>query len=167
MPAVRNGWAVDVRLDARPDSIRLTRRLAVPAALAAGLPSHAAFNLEVALGEALINAYQHAYGERGRGKIVVTFALEDAGLTVTVRDFGKALPRPPRVPQAVSHVEDRGRGLLLIGRLTDDVEVIHPVRNGRGTAVRMRVHRARPDGTRPGGDDGRRGLDRARQPAER
>lgn len=141
MPAVCNGWAVEVRLDARPDSIRLTRRLAVPAALAAGLPSQAAFDLEVALGEALINAYQHAYGERGRGKIVVTFALEDSALTVTVRDSGKPLPRPPRFPRSVSHIDARGRGLLLIGGLVDEAEVIHPAQGGRGTAVRMRVRR--------------------------
>lgn len=149
MPAVRSGWAVEVRLDARPHALRLARRLAVPAALAAGLPPPAAFDLEVALGEALINAYQHAYGGRGRGRICVTFASDTTEFTVTVRDSGKPLSTPPRIPRSLSRNDDRGRGLWLMSQLTDDLEVIHPARRGRGTAVRMRVRRAQQNGTRP------------------
>lgn len=57
--------------------LRIARKLAAAAALALGAPGQTVFELEVALGEVLSNAYIHAYGERSRGQIRMHLAFED------------------------------------------------------------------------------------------
>jgi anti-sigma regulatory factor (Ser/Thr protein kinase) len=128
---------MDVRLDAYPGSLRVARKIASTAALAAGATRMAAFELETALGEALINAFVHAYGGDPRGRIVVRFEFEDGGMHVTIRDGGRTLRAVPTIPDHVSPEETAGRGLFLMSKLMDRVEVIHPDRRGRGTAIRM------------------------------
>ena len=131
------GWSMDVRLDAYPGSLRIARKIAATAALTAGATRMAAFELETALGEALTNAFLHAYGGDPRGRIVIRFEFVDGGLRVTVRDGGRTLHAIPPIPKEVTPGLESGRGLYLMSRLMDDVEVIHPDRRGRGTAIRM------------------------------
>lgn len=128
---------MDVRLDARPNALRIARKLAGPAALALGAPDRTAFELEVALGEALSNAYIHAYGSRPGGQIQMHFEVRATRLSVTITDNGKSLRRRPRVPSAIPLSSAHGRGLYLMSHLMDEVNVIHPVKDGRGTAIRM------------------------------
>lgn len=129
---------MDVCFDVRPDVLRIARKLAGAAASAAGAPDQTAFELEVAMGEALSNAYIHAYGERPRGQIRMQLALEDTRMTVTIIDNGRGLRRQPQIPSAISLSNVRGRGLYLMSHLMDDVKVIHPFRGRRGTAIRMK-----------------------------
>lgn len=134
---------IDVRLDAEPEVLRASRKLVAAAARAMGASRVAAFDLEIALGEALANAYDHAYGSAGRGRIRIRLAFDGAGLIATVTDMGARLRSRPRIPRQVPLRNRRGRGLFLMSRLMDDLEVIHPVQDGRGTAVRM-TKRLRP-----------------------
>lgn len=131
------GWSMDVRLDAYPGSLRIARKIAATAALTGGASRIAAFELETALGEAPTNAFLHAYGGDPRGRIVVRFDFTDGGLRITVRDGGRALHAVPAIPKDVTPDEERGRGLFLMSKLMDKVEVIHPDHRGRGTAILM------------------------------
>lgn len=135
--AMTSGWSMDVRLDADPSSLRIARKIAATAALTAGATQTAAFELEIALGEALVNAFLHAYGGDPRGRIVVRFEFLEGGLRVTVRDGGRALQAVPQIPREVKPDDEAGRGLFIMSKLMDKVEVIHPDRRGRGTAIRM------------------------------
>jgi len=128
---------MDVRLDAYPGSLRVARKIAAAAALTAGATRMAAFELETALGEALINAFLHAYGGDPRGRIVVHFDFVEGGLRITVRDGGRTLRAVPTIPTDVTPHNERGRGLFIMSKLMDTVEVVHPDRRGRGTAIRM------------------------------
>jgi anti-sigma regulatory factor (Ser/Thr protein kinase) len=128
---------MDVRIDAYPGSLRIARKIASTAALAAGASRMAAFELETALGEALTNAFVHAYGGDPRGRIVVRFEFADGGMHVTIRDGGRTLDAIPAIPEDVAPEETTGRGLFIMSKLMDRVEVIHPDRRGRGTAIRM------------------------------
>jgi anti-sigma regulatory factor (Ser/Thr protein kinase) len=130
-------WEMDIRLDADPGSLRMARKLAATAALTAGATRADALELEIALGEALANAFLHAYGGDPRGRIVVHFELADGGLRVTVRDGGRTLQAIPPIPHEVRPEDEAGRGLYIMSKLMDTVEVIHPDRRGRGTAIRM------------------------------
>lgn len=135
---------IDVCLDAQPEVLRASRKLVAAAARAMGASRAVAFELEIALGEALANAYDHAYRSLGRGRIRIRLAFDDGGgLITTVSDTGGPLRSRPRIPREVPQSSRRGRGLFLMSRLMDDLEVIHPVRAGRGTAVRM-TKRLRP-----------------------
>jgi len=129
---------MDICFDVRPNVLRIARKLAGAAALALGAPGQTAFDLEVALGEALSNAYIHAYGERPRGQIRMHFAFEGTRLTVTIVDNGRGLRRQPQIPSTIPLSNARGRGLYLMSHLMDDVKVIHPFRGRRGTAIRMK-----------------------------
>jgi anti-sigma regulatory factor (Ser/Thr protein kinase) len=131
------GWSMDARFDAHPGSLRVARKIASSAALAAGATSMAAFELETALGEALINAFVHAYGGDPRGRILVHIEFTDRGIHITVRDAGRTLAAAPAIPDHLRPEAPAGRGLFIMSKLMDQVEVIHPDRRGRGTAIRM------------------------------
>lgn len=140
---------IDVCIDAQPEILRACRKLAAAAARAMGASRVIAFELEIALGEALTNAYLHAYRSQGVGRIRVRMIFDDGGLLTTVADAGGPLRKRPRIPADVPLSNRRGRGLFLMSRLMDGIEVVHPVRSGRGTAVRM-MKRLRPGGDAAG-----------------
>lgn len=79
----------------------------------------------VAVGEAVANVVEHAYGPAG-GLIEVTSEIQHDEVVATVRDNGTW--RPPRS-------QGRGRGMQLMEGLSDEV---HVERSPTGTIVTMR-----------------------------
>jgi anti-anti-sigma factor len=124
------------RMPADPTRLSRARRAVTAWAAAAGLGEAPAEDLQLALGEALANAVEHAYpGERGECAWSVERA-PDGSVAVCVEDFG--VWRPP--PEDKGH---RGRGLELIQALAEDVQVGRRTgpdgAEGAGTVVRFRV----------------------------
>ena len=110
--------------DARREAVDFASRLgATPAALAA---------VELAVSEAVTNAVQHAYADRGRhapGPVTLTVEAAGAGLRVVVADEGIGMrPRPES--------SGLGLGLPLIAQITHSFEVRQP--QGGGTVLAMR-----------------------------
>ncbi|MGH9892803.1 MAG: ATP-binding protein [bacterium] len=138
-------WSMDVCIDGDPNILRAARKIAGAAALALGAPVQTAFDLEVALGEALSNAFIHAYGARG-GQILMHFAFDNTRMTLTISDEGKELRKQPKIPATVPLTNARGRGLYLMSHLMDDVKVIHPYKGRRGTAIRMKKQLVKKNG---------------------
>nr|WP_239522592.1 SpoIIE family protein phosphatase [Geodermatophilus sabuli] len=120
------------RLPADPGRLAGVRRRVTAWAAAAGLPADTAEDLQLALGEALANAVEHAFaGGTGAGECSYRLAPDgDGAVRVEVRDTG--VWRPP--PEDRGH---RGRGLEMISALGADVTVSHE--DGAGTAVRFRL----------------------------
>jgi len=79
----------------------------------------------MAVGEALINAVEHAYGDEAHGSLELHAHLKDTDLEVEVKDDGRFLFRP-------SH-EGRGFGLRIIKAIALRVEIDRT----SGTTVRM------------------------------
>jgi anti-anti-sigma factor len=104
-------------LPADPTRLSGVRRAVTDWARATGLPEDTTEDLQLALGEALANAVEHAYpgGEAGQCRWSVERSLS-GDLLVCVEDRGTW--RPP--PADRGH---RGRGLELIAALALDVEV--------------------------------------------
>ncbi|WP_100499749.1 SpoIIE family protein phosphatase [Geodermatophilus chilensis] len=129
------------RLPADPRRLSRVRRAVTAWAAAAGLPDDTAEDLQLALGEALANAVEHAYAASpDDGECSYRVAREaDGGVRVEVRDSG--VWRPP--PADRGH---RGRGLELIDALGADVEVVHAP-GVAGTTVRFRMAPAVPRST--------------------
>ncbi|PRY47741.1 PAS domain S-box-containing protein [Geodermatophilus tzadiensis] len=130
-------------LPADPARLSRVRRTVTSWALAAGLPEDSLDDLQLALGEALANAVEHAYAATG-GEGRCEYRLErtaDGCVDVCVRDEG--IWRP--VPADPGH---RGRGLELISALARDVEVARTPdgsgADGAGTTVRFRFVPAGP-----------------------
>jgi anti-anti-sigma factor len=134
-------------LPADPARLRAVRRTVSTWARAAGLGEDSVDDLQLALGEALANAVEHAYATRG-GEGRCEYRLErtaDGSIEVCVRDEGVWRPAP-------ADRGYRGRGLELISALAAEVEVTRTPDDsgvaGSGTTVSFRFV---PAG--PGADD--------------
>ena len=99
------------------------------------LPRDMVFDLTLALGEALGNAFDHGSGETGEGRVTVTVSLYNDRIVMEVTDCGcgcsfedgDELPEP---------TETRGRGIRLMLMLADAIS-IEPKKSGHGTSVRL------------------------------
>ncbi len=73
------------------------------------------YDMTLAVSEAVANAIEH--GSPNGGLVHLTLMASPGSITVEVRDTGH-FPAPPK-----SDDRDRGRGLPIIGMLTDRVEL--------------------------------------------
>jgi anti-anti-sigma factor len=127
------------RIPADPGELAGMRRTVARWAAATALPEEAVEDLQLALGEAMANAVEHAYAGSPPGLCEYRVALgADGDVHVQVSDFGRW--RPP--PADKGH---RGRGLELIAALADDVAFDGPAvrpdaeTGMSGTRVRFRI----------------------------
>jgi anti-sigma regulatory factor (Ser/Thr protein kinase) len=135
------GATLRVRLPLRRSSANRLRTALSGHLAANGVPKNAAREIMLAADEAFNNALMHS-GDVGEtelraevGGSRVTIEIRDRGCGFDARAFdASAIPDPH-----VSH----GRGLFLIHRLMDEVEVGAPSA-GTGTCVRMAKAFARP-----------------------
>lgn len=95
---------------------------------ASGLDTDRLFALQTAVGEAVANSIEHAYGPSVEGGVVRVSAQRGSGdLTVWIEDDGQwRLDGDPS--------ETRGRGLPLMRALVDAVDIVS---DGRSTTVRL------------------------------
>ncbi len=105
---------------ADPAELRHIRRSVATWAEENGLTEDVLVDLQLAVGEAVANGVEHAYGNGDPGTVAVDLDIRriDATDVVTVRvtDHGRWRP----VPAVRGH---RGRGLELIGRLGRRLEI--------------------------------------------
>jgi serine phosphatase RsbU (regulator of sigma subunit)/anti-sigma regulatory factor (Ser/Thr protein kinase)/ABC-type transporter Mla MlaB component len=130
-------------LPADPRRLSRVRRTVTTWARAAGMSEDGVDDLQLALGEALANAVEHAYAATGgAGRCEYRLArTADGSIDVCVQDEGVWRP----VPADPGH---RGRGLALISALASEVEVARTTdargAEGAGTTVRFRFVPAGP-----------------------
>ena len=128
------------RMPADPARLAAVRRAVLAWASMAALPEDTVEDLQLTLGEALANAVEHAYRDQPAGACAYTVArLPQGAVDVRVEDFGHWRPVP-------ADPGFRGRGLMLIRRLAEEV-VVEPTPGG-GTTIRFRVpaRSGRPEG---------------------
>jgi anti-anti-sigma factor len=157
-----------LELPAEPQRLAAVRRELATWAMAATADPTTIADLQLAAGEAVANAVEHAYRDAevvGRAWLeVVAGPGED--ITVCVRDTGRWRPAP-------IDPGFRGRGLQIIERLAEEVDVGY---GPNGTTLRFRLarperrpvepgaHRQAPSDVRPAAvrvleDDGRRRVE--------
>jgi anti-sigma regulatory factor (Ser/Thr protein kinase) len=129
-----NQWALTITLDTDSASIRAARKSIAALVQQVGGSLEEVLSVEVAIGEILANARVHAYAG-GVGPVALKVHYDDGLLTVVVHDEGRPVTEtvsiPARPPQGAG-----GRGLFLVSRLMDSVEVV-PNAEGKGIAVRV------------------------------
>jgi anti-sigma regulatory factor (Ser/Thr protein kinase) len=89
-------------------------------ALQSGVPEDVTIDLQLAVGEAVANGVEHAYRDSGAGTVDVEMQVRDGhpvAVVVRVADHGQWRP----VPTCAGY---RGRGLLMIERLAQRVQVL-------------------------------------------
>ncbi len=89
-----------------------------------GLDEHAAWEVQLAVDEAVTNVIQHSYAEYS-GPITISSRMIDSEFEITIRDRGKPFdPNAVPEPDLVSPLEERktgGLGLYLMRKLMDRV----------------------------------------------
>lgn len=115
-------------LPAVPGELSGLRHAATAWAAVAGMSEDAAYDLELALGEAAANVVDHAY-PAGGGEFDTTLECTGRGVRVTVADRGTWRPQP-------TDKGHRGRGLTMIRGLCDEVDLDI---GSDGTTIRFHV----------------------------
>lgn len=123
---------VEVSLPTVPSSARRARLLVERMLREADVAEERRFDLELAVGEAVNNAIEHAQ-KLGAEDFVLRARRTVSNLIVEVIDQGMWEPLA-EIPEAVDPLSDRGRGLMLMYALCDDVRL---ERTPDGTCVRL------------------------------
>jgi len=118
--------ALDVTFPAIPSTLPLVRQSLQQLSNGLGLDSSRAASLQIAVGEAVNNAIEHAYGVTP-GTVRVRARDEDGRLVVEILDTGE---------WRRTRLDGGGRGLRIMRALIDDVSVETA---GSGTTVRLSV----------------------------
>jgi len=122
---------LELRLPADPAQLAGLRRAVLAWATDVGIAEDTLDDLQLAVGEAVANAVEHAYRDQTAGTCAVRLARRpDGAIEACIEDFGTWRPVP-------ADSGFRGRGLLLIRRLAEDVTV-EQSREG-GTTIRFCV----------------------------
>ena len=118
-------------LPAEPQALPTLRRSVDQWATLSGASDEEARDLVLAVGEAVTNVIQHAYTSTG-GQVEVEASIRQGLARIVVRDSGRWRPSRP---------DEGGRGLLLMQRLVEKVDLVS---DAGGTEVRLsrRVGRA-------------------------
>ena len=91
-----------------------------------------AFDILMALNEAVANAHRHAQPRSGRGEIKVGVEIKDNTLLILVSDNGPGFEFRPQMKELPDPFASKGRGFFLMSELMDGVDV----RSGKsGTKV--------------------------------
>jgi serine phosphatase RsbU (regulator of sigma subunit)/anti-sigma regulatory factor (Ser/Thr protein kinase) len=123
--SVAEGLHIEVSTD--PTMLRGVRRELARWLRRAGADEEEVEFIQMACHEACANAIEHGYGF-GDGTFTIDASLDAGKVAVEVTDNGHWVERLD------GHLPQRGRGLALIRRLMDDVDIVH---DGGGTRVRM------------------------------
>jgi len=113
-------WAFSVHMQTDPSAMRVVRRMIRDVVEREGGSAENTWGLELALGEALFNAYCHAYAS-GVGPVEVSVVFDDGTFTLTVRDRGEPASIPA-IPETLPHDQKR-LGLFLISAAVDSVDI--------------------------------------------
>jgi anti-sigma regulatory factor (Ser/Thr protein kinase) len=124
-----------LRFDIDLTSLRIIRRLAADVVREQGGSAEAASAMETVAGELLTNAFEHAYHHQS-GPLEIILLYDRTKIEFTIHDDGEPVTDAPMIPKSLPP-GPRGRGLYLVGQLTDEAEVLHPRDDNRGVAVRV------------------------------
>ncbi|MEM7051609.1 MAG: ATP-binding protein [Acidobacteriota bacterium] len=112
------------------------------------------FEVELCTVEAVTNAVVHAYGGEAGHRVCVDVEAGPEELRICIRDRGRPMPAEARQvpqelevdPEDIENLPERGRGLFLIHRLMDEVEVSSDA-TGNQLVLVKRLRRVEPAGT--------------------
>jgi anti-sigma regulatory factor (Ser/Thr protein kinase)/putative methionine-R-sulfoxide reductase with GAF domain len=119
---------LDLVVQAQPPSLQRIRFEMRRWLLVADAQPRVVAHLLVAVGEACMNAIEHAYGPEG-GIVTVYLELQPPDVVATVSDMGQWRP---------NRGKNRGRGTLFMREFTDDFRIDHGT-NGTKVVIRCRL----------------------------
>lgn len=110
---------------ARLESLPLVQEYVENLAQKSGINGKRLIQLSVALEEVVVNIINHAYGQKGRGDILVGFDDQAEAVVVSLSDTGLAFnPLEAAEPDVEMALLDRpigGLGIMMVKKLMDEV----------------------------------------------
>lgn len=140
MATAAEGERIQFRIPSNPRYVPPIRRAIRSIATNLAFPDETADDIELSVGEALVNAIEHGSPEQNRNTVVVTCRISQDRLTIDVRDEGPGFDADACQPSP-ELLNERGRGLTLICYLMDNVRLRS---TSRGARIRMVKTKDRP-----------------------
>lgn len=132
---------VEVTLESRVKNVEVAEEISRRVSETAGFGEEAAFQIEMAVHETVINAIHHGNREDPGKNVHLKFQILEDGLEIRVQDEGKGFD-PGSLPNPVAEenlLKVSGRGIFLVRRFMDEFRV--KTSAGSGTEVIMVKHR--------------------------
>jgi len=133
------GQAIELNLSSSPRCLPVVRAATEKMARLVGFDEDQTGRITLSIDEALANVIKHGYGGRQDQPITVRLEPVDdqrgAGLTVTIRDFGKQVDPAKIRSRDLADVRPGGLGVHIIQTVMDEVVYSHA--DGGGMKLRM------------------------------
>jgi len=115
----------ELRLEARLENVRTVAHFMRAVSQRLSLTEKVAFDLDLAVDEAVTNIVRHAYPDQQNGEMVITVQLNQNRLYIVLLDWGESFdPTAAKPFDKTAPIEDRsngGMGLYFIEQLMDEV----------------------------------------------
>lgn len=128
------------------ESLDTVNKFIVRATSQVGLDDHAAWQVQLAVDEAVTNVIQHAYDDDSRGTVELGWQLEGDTLEVRLHDHGRRFdPSSVPAPDITASLDERepgGLGLFLMSKLMDGVRFEYDAVRGNTLIMVKQIERA-------------------------
>lgn len=134
---------VEVTLESTVKNVEVAEEISRGVCETAGFDPEAAFQIEMAVHEAVINAILHGNRQDPGKNVALKFLIDEHGVEIHVRDEGAGFD-PASLPDPVAQenlLNVSGRGIFLVRKFMDEFKV--ETSSGSGTEVIM-VKRRNP-----------------------
>ncbi len=113
---------ISLSIPSTPKLLRTVRCVVSEVAVLAGFSEKERDGICLAVDEACSNIIRHSYKERPDGEIILSCALAEDKLTVSIRDFGEKFDAAKIEPPDPEKVRVGGLGIHMIRSVMDEVE---------------------------------------------
>lgn len=117
---------VQIRVDSRPETLRLVRAVVGEAAALCGCSENCVRDIVIAVDEACQNVIRHAYGGNPDGEILIDIRREDDRIAFNVIDFADPVDVSKVKPRALEDLRPGGLGIHFISQCMDDARFRAP-----------------------------------------
>jgi sigma-B regulation protein RsbU (phosphoserine phosphatase) len=127
---------VQIRIDSRPETLRLVRTVVGEAAALCGCSENCIRDIVIAVDEACQNVIRHAYGGIPDGEILVDIRREGDRIAFNVIDFADPVDLSKVKPRSLKELRPGGLGIHFISQCMDDARFRAPP-DGAGNRLWM------------------------------
>ena len=127
---------VQIRVDSRPETLRLVRAVVSEAAALCGCSESCVRDIVIAVDEACQNVIRHAYGGKPDGEILIDIRREGDRIAFNIIDFAEPVDVSKVKPRSLEELRPGGLGIHFISQCMDDARFRAPP-DGAGNRLWM------------------------------
>lgn len=127
---------VQIRVDSRPETLRLVRAVVGEAAALCGCSEHCVRDIVIAVDEACQNVIRHAYGGKPDGEILIDIRRDGDRIAFNIIDFAEPVDVSKVKPRSLEELRPGGLGIHFISQCMDDARFRAPP-DGAGNRLWM------------------------------